>query len=346
MSKILISFIFIYSMTLPVSALEITAPRVPASGEANMPVQTESFGDGLLELFQKALDLFMPDLKEAAQVCVSVISGVLILSLLRTLDGNVKKIAELTGAILIGTTLLLNMNVMIQLGARTIQEMSDYGKLLYPVMTTAMAAQGGISTSTAIYTGTAIFDTVLSSLISNLLIPMVYLFLALAVANSAVGEDLFKRICELIKNALSWCLKTIVIIFTSYMSITGVVSGATDTAALKAAKLTISSVVPVVGGIMSDASEAVLVSAGLLKNSAGIYGILAIIAICLDPFIRIAAHYLLLKATAAVCVVFGSKKVTGLVDDFAVAMGLLLAMTGAVCLMLLISIVCFMKGVT
>ena len=107
------------------------------------------------------------------------------------------------------------MNVMIQLGARTIQEMSDYGKLLYPVMTTAMAAQGGISTSTAIYTGTAIFDTVLSSLISNLLIPMVYLFLALAVANSAVGEDLFKRICELIKNALSWCLKTIVIIFTS-----------------------------------------------------------------------------------------------------------------------------------
>ena len=130
------------------------------------------------------------------------------------------------------------------------------------------------------------------------------------------------------------------------MSITGVVSGATDTAALKAAKLTISSVVPVVGGIMSDASEAVLVSAGLLKNSAGIYGILAIIAICLDPFIRIAAHYLLLKATAAVCVVFGSKKVTGLVDDFAVAMGLLLAMTGAVCLMLLISIVCFMKGVT
>ena len=56
-------------MTLPVSALEITAPRVPASGEANMPVQTESFGDGLLELFQKALDLFMPDLKEAAQVC-------------------------------------------------------------------------------------------------------------------------------------------------------------------------------------------------------------------------------------------------------------------------------------
>ena len=116
-------------------------------------------------------------------------------------------------------------------------------------------------------------------------------------------------------------------------------------AALKAAKLTISGVVPVVGGILSDASEAVLVSAGVVKNAVGVYGLVAVAAIAMGPFLRIGVQYLLLKLTAAVCGVFGNKRTAELVGDFSTAMGILLAMTGAVCLLLLISMVCFMKGV-
>jgi stage III sporulation protein AE len=82
-----------------------------------------------------------------------------------------------------------------------------------------------------------------------------------------------------------------------------------------------------------------------MKNAAGIYGILAILAVFLEPFLRIGAHYLILKLTAALCGVFGSKQMTKLIGDFSSAMGLLLAMTGATCLLLLISTVCFMKGV-
>ena len=88
-----------------------------------------------------------------------------------------------------------------------------------------------------------------------------------------------------------------------------------------------------------------LVSAGVMKNAAGIYGILAVLAVFLEPFLRIGIHYLMLKATASVCAIFGSGRMTGLIEDFSSAMGLLLAMTGATCLLLLISTVCFMKGV-
>ena len=75
------------------------------------------------------------------------------------------------------------------------------------------------------------------------------------------------------------------------------------------------------------------------------YGLIAVAAIAIGPFLRIGAQYLLLKLTAAVCGVFGSKRTTELVGDFSSAMGILLAMTGAVCMLLLISMVCFMKGV-
>ena len=254
--------------------------------------------------------------------------------------------AGFSGTIAIVTVLLTNTNSMIRLGTETVQQLSDYGKLLFPVMTTAMAAQGGITASASLYAGTAILDTGLSSMISRLLVPMVYLFLALAVANSALKEDLLKKMRDLIKNAVSWFLKTILTVFTTYMSITGVVSGTTDAAALKATKVTISSVVPVVGGILSEASEAVLVSAGVMKNAAGIYGILAVLSVFLEPFLKIGIQYLVLKATAAVCGVFDCANMSGLIEDFSAAMGLLLAMTGSVCLLLLISTVCFMKGVS
>jgi len=145
---------------------------------------------------------------------------------------------------------------------------------------------------------------------------------------------------------MTWSLKIVLYVFSAYMSITGVVSGSVDAASMKATKIAISGAVPVVGGILSDASEAVLVGAGVMKSAAGVYGLLAILAVWIGPFVQIGCQYLLLKATAAVCGVIGTKETTGLISDFTGAMGLLLAMTGTVCLLLLISTVCFMKGIS
>ena len=345
MSKILLVVILIFSLAIPASAAELTAPTVPQSGAEVMPEKTDSFGDGLLKLLENALGQLRPDLKEASRVSLGVVAAVMMVSLLQSFSGSVKTTAEFAGTTAIAAGLLLSANSLIRLAAETITEISEYGKLLLPVMTAAMAAQGGVSSSAALYTGTALFDAVLSSLISRLLVPMVYLFLALAVANSAMGEDLLKQMRDVAKGLISWCLKILLTVFTTYIAITGVVSGTTDAAALKATKVTISSVVPVVGGILSDASEAVLVSAGLMKNAAGIYGILAVLAVFLSPFLKIGVHYLILKLTAALCALFGAKRLTELIGDFSTAMGLLLAMTGSECLLLLISTVCFLKGV-
>ena len=52
-----------------------------------------------------------------------------------------------------------------------------------------------------------------------------------------------------------------------------------------------------------------------------------------------------MKMTAAACNVFGVKQPASFVKEFSAVMGFLLAMTGTACLLLLISTVCFMKGV-
>lgn len=331
-------------LAAPVSAMDLEAPTVPESGKEFMPSSPENFGQGLMEVFRDALMHFTPNLKEGASACLGLTASVMIVSIVKTLPGSAVRAADLAGTAAMSAIMLHSANSMVNLAVETVTQISEYGKLLLPVMTASMAAQGSVSTSAALCAATAAFDTVLVTVISKLLTPAVYMYLALAVASAAVGDESLQKLRDQLKGLVSWILKTLLYVYTGYISITGVVSGTTDAAALKAAKLTISGVVPVVGGILSDASEAVLVTAGTVKNAAGIYGMFAVLALWLGPFLKIGAQYLLLKATGMVCAIFGSKQHSGLIQDFSAAMGLMLAMTGSVCLMLMISLLCFMRG--
>lgn len=333
-------------LATPVSAVDFQAPEVPDSGKVYMPNDTQSFSAGLWSIIKEGIAQMKPSFSKAAGVCLSIVSSVILSSIVTTFPGTTAKIVTLVGTLVIGSLLLQPSNALINLGADTVRELSDYGKLLFPVLTAVLAANGGVTKSAALYTGSVAFNTVLASLISSVIIPLTYIFLCVAVASGAVQEKVLDKIKSFIKWLITWALKISLYLFSGFMGITGVISGSADAAAIKATKLTISGVVPVVGGILSDASETVLVSAGIVKNSVGIYGMLAVIAVWIGPFLEIGAQYLLLKVTCAVCESFSAAGSCKLIEDFATAMGLLLAMTGTVCILLLISIVCFIKGVS
>ena len=343
----ILMIILLWGMVLPMpaAALEMEAPPVPGDGYLWMPENTQSLPEGLDQLIRKALGELRPDLREASGVSLSVVAATLLTGVLQSMSEPVKRTAGIAGSVSAAAILLMNTDSMVTLAADTVMSIADYGKLLLPVMTAALAAQGGVGASAALYAATAGFSALLTELFRRALIPGVWIFLALRIGGAASGEELLRRLADMVKGVFVWTLKTLLMVFTTYLSLTGVVSGTTDAAALKAARITMSSVVPVVGGVLSDASEAVLVSAGMMKNAAGIYGILAVLALFLHPFLQIGIHYLILKLTAAVCSVIGGKGITDTVDAFSTAMGLLLGMTGAACVMVLISTVCFLKGV-
>lgn len=345
MKKMILMLALLSMMVLPVKGLDLQAPAVPESAQEMMPPEQESFGEGLWFVIKSAIKNLRPDLAQGMRICLSVTVLSILTAVLRSFPGKTASVTDMAGALVASALLLSSTHSLIGAAVQAIGQLSDYGKLLLPVMTAAIAAQGGATSATALYAGTAVFDAFLGTLISSVLVPMVYIFLTLTVADGILEGDVLRRIRDFVKWLVTWCLKTVLYIFTGYMSITGVVSGVADKAALKAAKLTISGAVPVVGNILSDASEAVLVSAGVVKSAVGIYGLWALIAVAIGPFLRIAVQYLLLKLMAAVCSIFAGKKLSELLQDFSSAMGLLLGMTGAVSLLFIISTVCFLKEV-
>ncbi len=308
--------------------------------------ETVDFWDTLKNMlfgsFIKASDAY----KEALKLC-AILLCVLTLCALAHMSGgeHSSNAVVVVGAIGITVAVMGSMQSMVHLAQKTIEDMSSYSACFLPVMASATMMSGGISSGSILYSGTVLFSRLLMSLIKNLLIPGVWFYIAVAAAEAAIGNQTLSEIREFIGWLISKCLRIMMFIFIAYMTITGVVSGSSDATTLKATKAAVSGMIPVVGSIVSDASESMIAGALMLKNSVGIFGMLAVIAICLLPFLRVGVQYLLMKITAAVSGTVGLEPHVKLVKHFSQAMGYLLGMCGAYALMLLISSVCFLKVV-
>ena len=344
MKKICLLFLLLPLLILPVHAEEFSAPDPPASVRDMVPEEPETFGEGLWYVIRSAVPVLQPSLARAGGLCLCILAASLLGAVPAAFPAQSSRFSGLLLCTAVSVILLAPSGALIQLGISTVNDLSEYGKLLLPVLTGAMAAQGGVSASAALYAGSAFFTVFLAAVIRKLTIPLIYLFLCLSAAGCALGQDVLIKFRDFLHWLMVWSLKLILYIFTGYIGITGIVSGSADAAALKAAKLTISGMIPVVGGILSDASEAVLVGAGVMKSAAGISGMLAVLAICLEPILKTGVQYLMLKITSAVSHLFAPAALSELTEQFSSAMGILLAATGTMCLMLLISTACFMKG--
>ena len=161
MRKIIIFMLLTVILILPVFAADFSAPPAPDSAQKYMPSEQDTFADGLWYIIKRAVSTLLPELANASGICLSLIVIVLLVSVLGSFTESSVGIIRLIAAVVIGLLLLEPTNSLIRLGTRAVTELSEYGKLMIPVMTAAVAAQGGITTSAALYTGTIFFINLL-----------------------------------------------------------------------------------------------------------------------------------------------------------------------------------------
>ena len=249
------------------------------------------------------------------------------------------ELACVVGALAVAAIAITDANSLIGMGREALEHMQTFSKLLLPAVAAAAAAAGSPGGAVARQLATMLFSDVLITVITSLLLPLLYLYMAACVGHAALGSEGLKRVAAAIKWVVTAALCAILLLFVGYLTVSGAVAGTADAAAVKAAKFAMSSVVPVVGGILSDAAETVLAGAGILKNAVGVFGMLVILGICIAPFLQLGIHYLAYKFTAALSAAGSGGRVAGLIDQIGGAFGLVLGMTGACALLLLISMV-------
>ena len=254
-------------------------------------------------------------------------------------EGKATAFLPMAGALAVTLLTAGSLEDLIGLGAETIGELNVFSKALLPTLAAATAASGAGTTATFQQVTTVFLADLLMELIDGLLIPLVYLYIGARAAGACLPENRLGAIAEALKKIVTWILTSSLLLFTVYLSTVRIIARAADGASVKVAKAAISGAVPVVGGILSDAAETVLASAGVLRGTVGVFGMVTVLGVCLAPLLQMAVHYLAYKLVAALASALGSGPPCTLVDRLSSAFGLVLGMMGASCLLLLITLV-------
>ena len=298
---------------------------------------------GAAKLWNKAWTLLTAEVRSSVRVMVVLLGAVLLYGVA---EGSFQaaghplmaNFTPLAFVLVITMTAAGDVQTMIGSGTETMEQLDVLGKALLPTLAAAVAASGGIVSASARQVATVFFSNLLLTLIRNVLLPLVYFYVASAAAGAMLPGEPLKRIAAGIKKVVTWALTGSLVLFTGYLTLTGAASTSADALVLQMTRSVISTAVPVVGGIISQASGSVLSGAGLLKNSLGVFGMLAVLATCLTPFLHMAVQYLLYKVTAFLAGTAGNGTLVELIDALGSAFGLVLGMVGSCALLLLISI--------
>lgn len=296
---------------------------------------------GLRDILDTGTDQIMGILRPALKSGALVLVIVLFCSLAQ---GAVQQEGGLQAPGIVGTlavcaVAVTDVHALMGLGRETVQAMADFGALLLPTLAAAAAAGGAPAGGIARQMATVVFSNLLTQLISKLLIPMTYAYVAASAVHAAVGNDGLKRLAKTIKGLVAGILTAVMLAFTGYLSLSGAIAGTADAVSIKTAKFAISGAVPVVGGVLSDAAESVIASAGLLRNAVGIFGALVILSFCLVPFLRMGVHYLVYKLTAALAATIWEGRLNEFIDAIGGAFALELGMAGSSAMMLLFCVI-------
>ena len=249
--------------------------------------------------------------------------------------GPALRYVPLAGVLSVTALAAGDLSALIGLGTATMQDISAFTKLLLPTMAAAIAGSGGVITASAWQVGTLWAADALMSVINELLLPLTYCHIALAAAGVALPEAGLDQLADGLKKLISWGLCGIVALFTLYLSVSNVLTGSADRAAVKAAQAAVSGAVPVVGGLLSGATEAVLGAAHSLRSALGAAGVFGVLLLCLTPLVRLGVQFLLYKAAAFASAASGVKPLERLLEQLGDAFGLILGMTASCALLLL-----------
>ncbi|MHB9095278.1 MAG: stage III sporulation protein AE [Eubacteriales bacterium] len=221
--------------------------------------------------------------------------------------GAVGKVAWFVCYLVLLTLALGSFTMALQTGRETIENMVAFMHAMLPVLITLLTAMGNITTATLFHPLTLVVLSTISTLIKNMVFPLIFLSAILGLANNLTDRVEVSRLAGLLKDLSMGLLGLFFTIFLGFMMVQGIAGGVADGVAMRTAKFGIGVFVPVVGKLFSDALEAIVGTSLLLKNAMGLAGILGIFFICAFPILKIVALMLIYKIAAAIIQPIGDK---------------------------------------
>lgn len=243
--------------------------------------------------------------------------------------------------LIITSIMLTSFSLTLDIVSGSIEKVLDLIRILVPVYAVAINFIGRAATSAGMYNLILFGVWIVQVVILKFIIPMIKFYVIVSLINNLNREDSFSKLCNLIKNSVTWMLKTIVVFVAGLNIIKSLIEPQIDAIG----RNTVNKIIQAIpgGGIMSVLTGTFLGAGMIIKNSIGIAGIVLLIVAVMVPVIKTFIMMITVRFTSVMIQPIGDKRYVDGVEALAQGMSLLLQtiLSSVVLFMLTIAIMAY-----
>jgi stage III sporulation protein AE len=199
-----------------------------------------------------------------------------------------------------------SFSIAVNAGREVVDTMVTFMQALMPVLLTLLVVVGGVA-SAAIFSPVILATLgIFGTLIKDVVLPLLFFVAILGIVGNLSERFKVSNLADLLKTAAMSLMGLFSTIFLGVLAIQGVAGAVGDSVTFRTAKFSVDAFVPVVGGMLSDALEAVISSSLLLKNAVGIAGVAVIGTMLVIPLLKIITLAFIYKLAGALIQPIGS----------------------------------------
>ncbi len=323
--------------------------------KSDILTEDELSGDKSVNIFEKTVEIILNSFSDkglSAVRAMGLILGVIILCCVMHAfkpDGNEaldSAVAFISVLVLAGVVYSVLYNLFIIVIA-AMETLSVAMSSVLPTMAALYAFGGNTAAGAATVSGLTVFLTVLSLICTKIIMPLLQTAFALALSGAIPGSVNLSPVTNLVKNTATTVMAFIFTLLGFVLYFQTAIAAASDNFVTRSVRFASGVFVPVIGGMLGDASRTVIASASVIKGTVGAAGIVTILSIILPPLILTVLYKLMLLVCAIVAKALGCERESGLLYDLGGILSVILALVlgaGSVCI---IGMALFIKvGVT
>ena len=210
-------------------------------------------------------------------VCMGIILLCSVTESIKPCAGSQKleTVQNTVAALCISAGIIVPMSATITRLSEVLTGASGFMMLYVPILAGLMVTLGKESSAGSWYSSMMFMGNLLSSAAARVILPIMNVFLALSVTGAVSPNSRLGGLCESLYKAAKWILTFLTSLFITITSLNTMITSPMDQVRSKALRFTVSSFVPVVGGVLSEALTTFSGSIQMLKAGAGVFVIIA-----------------------------------------------------------------------
>jgi len=245
--------------------------------------------------------------------------------------------------ILLFTFLAASMMESMALTAGVVEDVLEFMKILMPSYFLAVAFAGGSVSAVVMYEFTLWIMTAGQWFLGAVILPLVKIYVLLAMAGNLVKEEFLSRLTALLGQAAGWGLKTVPGLVLGFHLIQGLILPYVDSLKQGAVEKAVS-MIPGIGQGASAVTKLLVGSGVLIKNTIGAAAMVILMALIAVPVLKLAVLLVMYQCVAAVMEPVCDKRLVNCVMAAAKGQKMMVQVVACVALILVITVAVVCAG--